>query len=141
MAPEKSRFYLFIPHSGDNGSGNSCSFRCKERTSHQRRKATNAHTPSTTPNGQVPASHPYREEAPQAIAKTRIHQEERFSKAYEISMTVTAHAPKSVSEFIIQLSSEVYPEITIVFHTNLLLSDIICNKQKLFLPSTVLLRI
>jgi len=79
------------------------------RTSHHLRRATIAHTPSTTPNGQVPASQPYKEEAPQAIAKTSTHQGERFSRAYDISMIVTAHAPKKVSELICHLPSLLYP--------------------------------
>ncbi len=50
------------------------------RFSH-RRNATMAKAPSTTPNGQVKACHPYREDAAQASAKTSTHQEERYSSA------------------------------------------------------------
>ena len=101
------------------------------RTSHQRRKATNAHTPSTTPNGQVPASQPYKEEAAQASAKISTHQFERFSKAYEINIMVTAHAPKRVSKLIFHLSSVLYPDDTMLFTTNRLLSGIIRSKKQI----------
>jgi hypothetical protein len=63
--------------------------RCCVRRIHQRRRATNAHTPSTTPNGQVPASQPYREEAAQASAKISTHQAERCSRAEACSTMAT----------------------------------------------------
>ncbi len=49
------------------------------------------------PKGQVPASQPYVEDAAQARAKTSTHQFARASKAYEISITVTAQAPNTVN--------------------------------------------
>ena len=102
---------------------------CCSRLTHQRRRATNAHTPSTTPNGQVPASQPYREEAAQASAKISTHQAERCSSAYESNMMITAHVPKIVSKLIFHLSSVMYPDDTMWFHftngTKRLLSGII----------------
>ena len=65
-----------------------------------RRIASKDHTASTTANGHVPASAAYKAEAAHAAAKTRVHQVERCSKAYEISITVTAAAPNVVSRFI-----------------------------------------
>jgi hypothetical protein len=65
------------------------------------------------------------------MVKISTHQAERFSKAYEINIMVTAHAPKRVSKLIFHLSSVLYPDDTMLFHTDRLLSSMIWKKKQI----------
>jgi hypothetical protein len=68
---------MLLSHRQTDEPAGSLAQRIRARTGgtccHHRRRASTAQMPSTTPNGHVPASHPYTDDAAQASANTSLH--------------------------------------------------------------------